>query len=150
MSTRNIDFLIFLDDLSQHGLFETRSTMEPELAARAAERATAEDLSALRNAIFSMERSKTTRDRLNAGLAFHEAIFRASGNRICHLLFKGIDRTLLISMGRLSGRVSMDQLMFHKKIYAAIRERNQDGARSAMHEHIIDARDLLGRSQTTP
>jgi DNA-binding FadR family transcriptional regulator len=54
-------------------------------------------------------------------------------------------------MGRLSGRVSMDQpLMFHKKIYAAIRERNQDGARNAMHEHIIDARDLLRRSQTTP
>ncbi len=63
-----------------------------------------------------MERSKTTRDRLNADLAFHEAIFRASGNRICHILFKGIHRTLLVSMGRLSGRVSMDQpLMFHKK-----------------------------------
>src|SRR5665213_2484133 len=46
-----IDFLVLLDDLSQHELFETRLMMEPELTARAAERATAEDLSALRNAI---------------------------------------------------------------------------------------------------
>jgi GntR family transcriptional regulator, transcriptional repressor for pyruvate dehydrogenase complex len=142
-----IDFLVLLDDLSQHELFETRLMMEPELTARAAERATAEDLSALRNAIFSLERSKTNRERLNADLAFHEAIFRASGNRICHLLFKGIHRTLLVSMGRLSNRVSMEQpLMFHRKIYAAIRERNPEEARRAMQAHIIDARDLLGRS----
>jgi GntR family transcriptional regulator, transcriptional repressor for pyruvate dehydrogenase complex len=142
-----IDFLVLLDDLSQHELFETRLMIEPELTARAAERATAEDLSALRNAIFSMERSKTTRDRLNADLSFHEAIFRASGNRICHLLFKGIHRTLLLSMGRLSDRVSMDQpLMFHRKIYAAIRARNPEAARVAMQEHILDARDLVGRS----
>lgn len=143
-----IDFLVLLDDLSQHELFETRLMMEPELTARAAERATAEDLSALRNAIFSMERSKSTRDRLNADLAFHEAIFRASGNRICHLLFKGIHRTLLMSMGRLSARVSMDQpLQFHRRIYAAIRARDPQEARCAMLEHITDARDLMGRSQ---
>lgn len=142
-----IDFLVLLDDLSQHELFETRLMIEPELTARAAERATVEDLSALRSAIFAMERSKTIQDRLNADLTFHEAVFRASGNRICHLLFKGIHRTLLLSMGRLSDRVSMDQpLMFHRRIYAAIRARNPEEARLAMQEHIIDARDLLSRT----
>jgi len=139
-----IDFLVLLDDLSQHELFETRQMMEPELAARAAERATSEDLASLRNAIQSMEKSKTTRERLNADLAFHAAIFRASGNRICHLLFKGIHRTLLMSMGRLSDRVALDRpLMFHRRIYAAIRERNPEKARRAMQEHIVDARSLL-------
>jgi GntR family transcriptional regulator, transcriptional repressor for pyruvate dehydrogenase complex len=142
-----IDFLVLLDDLSQHELFETRLMMEPELTARAAERATAEDLSALRNAIFSMERSKNVRERLNADMAFHEAIFRASGNRICHLLFKSIHRTLLKSMSQLSVRVSLDRpLMFHRKIYDAIRGRNPEEARRCMHEHITDARDLLGKS----
>jgi GntR family transcriptional regulator, transcriptional repressor for pyruvate dehydrogenase complex len=139
-----IDFLILLDDLSQHELFETRLMMEPELTARAAERATTEDISALRNAIFAMERSKTTHERLNADLAFHEAIFRASGNRICHLLFRGIHRTLLMSMGQLSDRVSLEHpLMFHRRIYAAIRERNPEAARQAMHDHITDARNLV-------
>ncbi|MGA7523228.1 MAG: FadR/GntR family transcriptional regulator [Acidobacteriaceae bacterium] len=144
-----IDFLVLLDDLSQHELFETRLMIEPELTARAAERATAEDISALRNAIFAMERSKTTRERLNADMAFHEAIFRASGNRICHLLFRGIHRTLLMSMGQLSDRVSIEHpLMFHRRIYSAIRERNAEGARKAMQEHIADARGLMGQEQS--
>lgn len=139
-----IDFLVLLDDLSQHELFETRLMIEPELTARAAERATAEDISALRNAIFAMERSKTTRERLNADMAFHEAIFRASGNRICHLLFKGIHRTLLMSMGQLSDRVSLEHpLMFHRRIYTAIRERDPQAARQAMLEHIDNARSLV-------
>ncbi len=145
-----IDFLVLLDDLSHHELFETRLIVEPELTARAAERATAEDLSALRNAIFAMERSKNNRERLDADLAFHDAIFRASGNRICHLLFRGIHRTLLTSMAQLSQRVSMDQpLMFHRRIYAAVRDRNPDEAKKAMHEHIVDAGSLLARSRTS-
>jgi GntR family transcriptional repressor for pyruvate dehydrogenase complex len=144
-----IDFLVLLDDLSQHELFETRLIIEPELTARAAERATAEDISALRNAIFAMERSKTTRERLSADMAFHEAIFRASGNRICHLLFKGIHRTLHMSMGQLSDRVSLEHpLMFHRRIYTAIRERNPEAARLAMQEHITDARNLVSHAQS--
>jgi GntR family transcriptional regulator, transcriptional repressor for pyruvate dehydrogenase complex len=143
-----IDFLVLLDDLSHHELFETRLIVEPELAKRAAERATAEDLSALRNAVLAMERSKSIRERLDADLAFHDAIFRASGNRICHLLFKGIHRTLLTSMSQLADRVSMDQpLMFHRRIYAAIRERKPEEARLAMQEHIRDAASLLEHSQ---
>ncbi|MGC8550936.1 MAG: FadR/GntR family transcriptional regulator [Acidobacteriaceae bacterium] len=142
-----IDFLVLLDDLSQHELFETRLIMEPELAARAAERATAEDLAVFRNAILEMERSKTHRARLNADLAFHEAIFRASGNRICHLLFRSIHRTLLISMGQLAERVSLERpLQFHRRVYKAVRERNPIEARQAMREHILDARTLLDRS----
>jgi DNA-binding FadR family transcriptional regulator len=87
-----IDFLVLLDDLSHYELFETRLIVEPELAARAAERATAEDISVLRNAVLALERSKVNRDRLEADMAFHNAIFHASGNRICQLLFKGIHR----------------------------------------------------------
>jgi GntR family transcriptional repressor for pyruvate dehydrogenase complex len=146
-----IDFLVLLDDLSHHELFETRLIVEPELTARAAERATAEDLTVLRNAILAMERSKTVRARLDADMAFHNAIFRASGNRICQLLFKGIHRSLLTSMSQLSDRVSVEQpLEFHRRIYTAIRERDADGARKVMHEHLLDARSLLVRSTEKP
>jgi GntR family transcriptional repressor for pyruvate dehydrogenase complex len=142
-----LDFLILLDDLSHHELFETRLIVEPELAARAAERATGEDLAELRQAIMAMERSRTNQARLEADVAFHECVFRASGNRICHLLFKVIHRSVLTSMGQLSRRVTIDRpLSFHKKIYAAIRDRNPQGARSAMHEHIVDAQALLAKS----
>jgi DNA-binding GntR family transcriptional regulator len=33
--------------------------------------------------------------------------------------------------------------MYHRRIYKAIRERDVEGARLAMREHILDARSLL-------
>jgi GntR family transcriptional repressor for pyruvate dehydrogenase complex len=144
-----VEFLILLDDLSHHELFETRLIVEPELAARAAERATTEDLAALRQAIMAMERSRSDRARLDADIAFHECIFRASGNRICHLLFTVIHRTVLTSMAQLSGRVSIDRpLAFHKRIYTAIRDRDAEAAKRTMHEHISDAQKLLASPRT--
>ena len=139
-----LDFLVLLDDLSHHELFETRLIVEPELAARAAERATAEDLLAMRSAVAAMQNSETISDRLAADMAFHDTVFRASGNRICQLLFKRIHRTLLNSMSKLSSRVSVDQpLQYHKRIYAAIRSHDAQAARQAMREHILDACALL-------
>jgi GntR family transcriptional repressor for pyruvate dehydrogenase complex len=139
-----LDFLILLDDLSHHELLETRMIVEPELAARAAQRATAEDLIGLRKAIVAMERCETNRERLDADLAFHECIFRASGNRICHLLFRVIHRNVLTSMAQLSARVPLDRpLASHKRIYEAIQERNSEEARRQMLEHISDTKTLL-------
>jgi len=139
-----LDFLILLDDLSHHELLETRMIVEPELAARAAERATVEDLVNLRRAIAAMESSRTNQERLDADLAFHDSIFRASGNRICHLLFKVIHRNVLTSMLKLSARVSLERpLTSHKRIYAAIQRRDADLARKEMLEHISDTKALI-------
>ena len=139
-----LDFLVLLDDLSHHELFETRLIVEPELTARAAQRATTEDIAALRAAVSAMEKSKNTKERLTADMAFHDAVFRASGNRICQLLFKQIHRTVLTSMSHLCNRVSLEQpLMYHRRIYKAIRERDAEAARQAMRDHILDARSLL-------
>ena len=92
----------------------------------------------------AMERSRTTQARLEADVDFHECIFRASGNRVCHLLFAVIHRTVQTSMAQLSGRVSIERpLAFHKRIYAAIHERNAEQARATMLEHLMDARTLL-------
>lgn len=139
-----LDFLVLLDDLSHHELFETRMIVEPELAARAAQRATAEDLIGLRKAIIAMEHCRTNQERLDADIAFHECIFRASGNRICHLVFRVIHRNLLTSMSQLSRRVPLDRpLTYHKRIYEAIQNRDSDGARRQMLDHITDTKVLL-------
>jgi GntR family transcriptional regulator, transcriptional repressor for pyruvate dehydrogenase complex len=145
-----LDFLVLLDDLSHHELFETRLIVEPELAARAADRATAEDLHSLRAAVTAMQNSASTEERLAADMAFHDAIFRASGNRICQLLFKRIHRTVLTSMSHLSNRVALEQpLAFHKRIYTAIRAHDAEAARQLMREHILDARSLLSQRPDT-
>jgi GntR family transcriptional repressor for pyruvate dehydrogenase complex len=145
-----LDFLVLLDDLSHHELFETRLIVEPELAARAAERATTEDLVSLRKAIKSLENCETTKERLDADMAFHECIFRAAGNRICHLLFRVVHRTLLTSMTQLAGRVELERpLSYHRAIYAAIYNHDPETARRKMHEHISDAKALLAPTRST-
>jgi GntR family transcriptional repressor for pyruvate dehydrogenase complex len=143
-----LDFLVLLDDLSHHELLETRMIVEPELAARAAQRATAEDLIGLRKAIVAMEHCRTNEERLDADVAFHECIFRASGNRICHLLFRVIHRNLLTSMSKLSRRVPLDRpLTFHKRIYEAIQNREPEEARRQMLDHITDTKVSLTSTQ---
>jgi GntR family transcriptional repressor for pyruvate dehydrogenase complex len=146
-----LDFLIVMDDLTYHELFETRLIVEPELAERAATRATAEDLLALRKSLADMENSRTLNQRLEADLAFHDCIFRAAGNRICHLMFRAIHRTLLRSMDRLHGMVEADQpLAAHRAIYAAICARDAAAARRRMQAHLTASRELLEKKARRP
>ncbi len=157
-----MEFLILMGDISHEELFEARLIVETELVARAAERATAEDLAHLRHAITDLANSRTVEARLDADIAFHEAIFRASGNRVCQLIFTVIHRAILVSMAQISKRVDIKRpLAFHKAIYSAIYERKQEEARRLMVEHLVDSRaelhaqgapqvDVLDFEQITP
>jgi len=139
-----MEFLMLMGDISQEELFEGRLIVESELAARAAERATAEDLAVLRRAITDMANSQSDQARLDADVAFHEAIFRASGNRVCQLIFTVIHRAILLSMARIVKRVDLKRpLAFHKAIYSAIYRREPEEARRKMIEHLLDAKSLL-------
>jgi len=146
-----VDFLILLDGISHSELFEARMIVEPELAARAAERATAEDLAALRQALVDMGKSQTLQARLEADLAFHEAIFKASGNRMCQLVFSVIHRALFLSMERISHLVGTKRrVAFHKAIYVAIHKRNPEEARRKMADHLVDGVSLLRQAKAEP
>jgi GntR family transcriptional repressor for pyruvate dehydrogenase complex len=135
-----LDFLVLLDDLSPQDIADTRMMVEPELTARAAERATGEDLAALRVAIAAMEKSKNARERIAADLEFHDAIFRASGNRICTLLFGEVHRLSFHGPGQAAKPPVVERsLLFHRRIYAAIKARDRNEARDAMREHLADA-----------
>jgi GntR family transcriptional repressor for pyruvate dehydrogenase complex len=139
-----MEFLMVMEGISQGELFEARLIVESQLAARAAERATAQDLAALRKALFDMENSQSYQARLDADLAFHEAIFRASGNRVCHFIFKVIHRAILLSMSRVGKRMDLRRpLAFHKTIYAAIYHRKPEEASRRMIDHLLDAESQL-------
>jgi GntR family transcriptional repressor for pyruvate dehydrogenase complex len=139
-----IEFLILMGDISDEELFDARMIVEAELAAQAAKRATAHDLAALRRAIAQMEANPSEESRIEADLAFHEAIFRASGNRVCHLIFTVIHRAILLSMSRIVKQVSLETtLRYHKAIYAAIRRGDAEEARRQLREHMADAKSIL-------
>lgn len=139
-----MEFLILMGDITDEELFDARLIVESELAARAAGRATSEDLEALRQAIADLAASKSDLSRLEADLAFHEAIFRASGNRVCRLIFTVIHRAILVSMERIVRRSGVDRpLTFHRAIYSAIRQKQSGEAKRLMTEHLLDAKSQL-------
>jgi len=139
-----VQFLILMGDVTHEELFEARLIVETELAARAAERATVEDLAALRRAITDLANSRSMQARIDADIAFHEAVFRTSGNRVCQLIFTVIHRAVLMSMAEISGRVDVkNPITFHEAIYSAIDRRKPEEARRLMAEHLNDAKSLL-------
>lgn len=146
-----MEFLFLLDDTSLQELTEMRLMMEPSLAAKAAERANADDIALLRQSIADLEQSKHDRVRLVASdLLFHRAIFQASGNRLTERLFHVIHRAMLNMIMVTSQLVDLEHtLHFHQPILTAIEQRNPEMAFRLMTDHLTDAGNLLlqGRAQ---
>jgi len=140
-----MEFLFLLDDTSLQELTEMRLMIEPALAAKAAERASSQDIALLRQSIADFESSKQDRVRLVASdLLFHRAIFQASKNRLAGRLFYTIHRAMLNMIVVTSQLVEIEHtLEFHLPIMEAIEKRNPELAARLMTDHLIDARDLL-------
>ena len=119
--------------------------VEPELAARAAERATSDDLKALRLTLHAMEKAGPDLAALvKADLAFHQGIFRVAGNRVCYSMFSTLNAELGESIGRTATlTVIRHTLRLHRAIYSAIYQRKPEEARRRMLEHLLDARNLM-------
>src|SRR5215468_2487799 len=90
-----MEFLILLDGISFHELMEARLIVEPELAARAAARATPEEIAELRRILVDMEEQRQDHKRFTENdLLFPQTIFRIGGNRVCTLIFPGVHQPL--------------------------------------------------------
>jgi GntR family transcriptional repressor for pyruvate dehydrogenase complex len=145
------EFLIRMDGISLLDLADTRLIVEPELAARAAERATSDDLAILRRSLDAPLKPGEERRQIENDLAFHEVIYRASGNVLCQRLFTLIHEALGRSVSLTANVVDWKHtLSFHRPIYAAIEKRLPDEARRAMAAHLTDARRLIEAVETVP
>src|SRR5262249_39524312 len=117
-----MEFLVVMEDISPQEFYEARLIVEPELAYRAAERAKPEHLVQLEKALSGMQRKgidKTEYARLD--LEFHEAIFLASGNRACELIFTMFHRALWSSVMRTFGHIDLNiGIDEHAAIFASI------------------------------
>jgi GntR family transcriptional regulator, transcriptional repressor for pyruvate dehydrogenase complex len=144
-----MEFLFLLDETSSQELIETRLIVEPTLAAKAAERATPEQLFVLRQTIAEIEAAGSDQFRIiEADLLFHRTILQSSGNRLFGRLFQVIHRSLLNMMMLTSQLVDRDHtLAFHQAIFESIRLRNAGDAERHMRDHLIDARALLLQAQ---
>lgn len=126
-----------VSDLSE--LVEARMLIESELAALAAERATAEDLKAIGDCLLQMESHVEDQVRFQeADVAFHLAIASAAKNAILanalqlmrNLMQEWVKKAL--QQGGVAGR-ALDQ---HREILQAITSRDRQQARQTMREHV--------------
>lgn len=138
------ELLMLIDRISLEDLLDTRIIVEPELAARAAERATLEDLTRMRGSLDAMKREKREKELIESDLSFHKAIFLAARNPLCSRIFSLIHQAMLTSIGVTSKLVDWQHtLEFHRPIYAAIERRRPAEARQKMLDHLMDARSLI-------
>jgi GntR family transcriptional regulator, transcriptional repressor for pyruvate dehydrogenase complex len=146
--SESMEFLILLDGISFHELMEARLIVEPELAARAASRATSEDISELNAVHANMERSKANSDRfVEFDLLFHQTLFRISGNRVCNMMFTVVHQSVHKLMALTATLVDPEHtLALHRRIITAVRKGAPDEARQRMIEHLEDATGLLART----
>jgi len=144
-----MEFLFLLDETSSQELIETRLIVEPTLAAKAAELATAEQLIILRQTIAEIDAAGNDQFRIiEADLLFHRTILQSSGNRLFGRLFQVIHRSLLNMMMTTAQLVDRDHtLAFHQAIFESINQHDPPEAERHMRDHLLDARSLLLQAQ---
>ena len=128
------------DDGLLNEMIEVRRLLEPEAAALAAERRSAEDLASLRGALTAMAAVLSDPDSYTRhDIEFHERIFAAAHNRLLREALRPVAEALQV--GRL---LSIRQpgapeksLAGHEAIYAAIEQGDIDAARMATRRHIL-------------
>ncbi|AQR75316.1 FadR/GntR family transcriptional regulator [Sphingomonas sp. LM7] len=124
---------------------QLRVAIEPEAAALAARVGTPEDLARISSGLERMEAAEQgLEDTLEADIAFHVAILRASGNPF-YAQFRDVVSTALQTSirftNRLKGRTA--NVADHAAVRDAIAAHDADAARTAMRALIGDVLELI-------
>ncbi len=136
-----LQMLSALHGFTTDEMFEARLALEMSIAALAAERATSEQMTLLAEEITGMYASLTEPEQyLVHDMKFHQTVAAASGNRILTALMNMVATILFDSRSKTVKRAkdlkqSAEQ---HHNIYRALRERDPDAARKAMHDHLTE------------
>ncbi len=148
---RPLRFVLALSDSALEHLFEVRLLLEPGAAAMAAERATEEQLDALRQYAASTRAPELDyEERLRLDIGLHEAIVKAAHNPLLEHLLASISamgeesRSYTVRLPGMNERSVRE----HERIVEAICAGEPEEARIAMTEHITRIRDaaLIGRA----
>ena len=139
-----------LEQQSVVTLTEVRRILEPELAARAAVRATPDEIAVIvRTAREMADLAAAGEDFLDPDLRFHEAIVHAAKNSVLERVMAVVYEDLFESR-RITVRIpGMDReaSQAHLNIATAILERDPERARTLMQAHMDSVIDALSRGE---
>src|SRR5215475_9787985 len=139
-----LSFLAALHKFTVDDVYEARRILEVGAAGLAAERATPDQLAALADDVAGL--FATLNDRqvfLVHDINFHRGVAAASGNPIVASMVEMVSALYYErrrdTAARASDRDMRDAAEMHRRIYQAIRGRDADEARRAMHTHLTQA-----------
>lgn len=125
-------------------LAEIRGQMEPWVARMAAERATAEDLKALRAACSVVEQDiLAERDHSQNDVQFHVAIAKCTHNLVVPKLIPIITYAITLFVSLTESRLKAQTLVDHRELLDAVCDRDGEQAAKAMARHIEYNRAML-------
>jgi DNA-binding FadR family transcriptional regulator len=141
-----LQLLLEMESVELVELCDARLLIEPELAARAAERITPEGQSQLRAAFGALEvASDDPEAHVQADLTFHSAIAELSNHTVLRALVDAVREP--VTRGMIFGTSVPRAIDFsdvqHASIMEAILDGDADRARSEMSQHLTYVRDYL-------
>lgn len=144
LGTEALSFLAALHGFTRDEMYEARRILEVGAAGLAAERATHEQIATLAEEVAGMFASMDDpRVFLVHDINFHRAVAAASGNPIVASIVEMVSALYYErrrdTAVRASERDLKDAADMHRRIYQAIRGRDADAARNAMHTHLVQA-----------
>lgn len=151
-------------------LLELRINLESFAAYNAAQRRTDQDINELRQAIMNMRTAKKARPMSRTEIQrlrelshqFHRRLVQAAHNKVLSTVYENLYELLGISrqFTTNSSGISYNSILAHEVVFNKILQRDAEGARKSMEEHMADVRVNLsaklsgevmdGLSQDTP
>ncbi|HRI02299.1 MAG TPA: FadR/GntR family transcriptional regulator [Pyrinomonadaceae bacterium] len=141
LDSNPLRMLSALHGFTSDEMFEARLALEMSIAGLAAERATSEQMTLMAEEITGMYASLNEPEQyLVHDMQFHQTIASASNNRILTSLMNMIATILYDSRSKTVKRATdlKQSAEQHHNIYRAMREHDPEGARRAMHDHLIE------------
>lgn len=127
-------------------LCEVRMMIEPEIAALAAQRATAEECKRLRELADEVEAlCRSGEDHMEKDKAFHECLARCSRNSVVPNLVPVIQSAISMFITITDAKLIEETIRTHRMIVEAVERGKPQAARSAMYEHLEQNRIRIRR-----
>lgn len=132
---------LYFKNVSIPHLCEVRKVFEPYLARLAAERATPEDVEALKSMNQAYRKSLTRRKpAIKDEVSFHVLLGEVSGNPVMMLILDFVNNLLKDLKGRLKPGLEFSKMVLtaHEEILAAIAAKDGQAAADRMYRHICE------------
>jgi GntR family transcriptional regulator, transcriptional repressor for pyruvate dehydrogenase complex len=150
MSDGPLRFLAALHGFGRDEMFEARRVLEVAAAGLAAERARPEHVAALAEEVVNLFASLgNPQAYLLHDIQFHRAVAAGAGNRVLETLVDTLSELIYEERRKTAERsqILRESAEMHRRVYAAIKSRDPERAKSEMTAHLQLAREAQAREE---